>query len=379
MRSTRVDRDKPWEFDTVDDRVDDLGAIIVTLNSAVYVEKNMPDEIRGRVAAKQIDTLAKRLRAIPPSRLRSAIRVALIHHHPILIPDLVEPGRDYDAVHNSAQLLTVLRKFGFHLLLHGHKHNPHVFTEDSVSAYRKGEPHPILIVAGGSVGSDELPPRSGNCYNRIVVKWNPAADQTRVCVTTRGLRVVDDDEHDLLPWDWTWQTMRVDDRQFIGGEVLPNGRAEQARPFDASVDAPAETERSAEYQRLRFYFPVAAVMPSLQPGQVNEARVWIVRHNPPEAVDVGQPSVALRGPPASGSPSSWWTPTESARATRIRICPAHLGAGLFNHGRSQTGYRLGGQDRPRFPWAGLTRDDRAAGTPLAGPPSRSGSPTMPAA
>lgn len=289
LRSANVAREKPWEFDAVDDRIDDLGAIIVTINSAVYVEKGKPDQDRGRVDRKQIDVLAERLEAIDPARIKSAIRVALIHHHPVLIPDLVEPGRGYDAIHNSAPLLTTLRKFGFHVLLHGHKHNPHVFTEDAVSAYRKGEPHPILIVAGGSIGSTELPtrPRCDNCYNRIVVKWNPDAEQTRILVKTRGLKVVDDDGGDLLPWRWTWHTLRIDDRQFIGGDGVPTARADDARRFDVDLDAAAEKERSAEYRRLRFHFPVAAVMPSLEPGQVNEARVWIVRHQPPRGVDAG--------------------------------------------------------------------------------------------
>jgi predicted phosphodiesterase len=289
LRATAVDRDSPWELDAVDDRLDDLGAIIVTVNSAVHVEKGKPDQDRGRVDTRQIDVMAKRLEAIDPDRLKSAIRVALIHHHPVLIPDLVEAGRGYDAVHNSAPLLTTLRRFGFHLVLHGHKHNPHVFTEDAISAYRRGEQRPILVVAGGSVASRELPkhPRCGNCYNQIVVKWNPGADQSRIVVKTRGLTVEDDDGGDLLVFNWRWHTLRTDDRQFIGGAEVPSPQVETSREFDSKHDAGAEAERSAEYQRLRFSFPVAAFMPSLVPEQVNEVRLWIVRHPLPVGVEVG--------------------------------------------------------------------------------------------
>jgi 3',5'-cyclic AMP phosphodiesterase CpdA len=188
LRDTRVDPEKPWDCDAVEDRVDDLGAIVVTINSAVYVQRGEPDEDRGRVDLGQVQVIQEKLEAIDPQRRDSAIRIALIHHHPVLIPDLVEPGRGYDAVHNSAPLLTTLRKFGFHVLLHGHKHNPHVFTEDAVSAYRTGERRPVLIAAGGSVGNTDLPPspHSCNCYNRVVVKWNADANQTRIQVTTRG-------------------------------------------------------------------------------------------------------------------------------------------------------------------------------------------------
>ncbi len=49
----------------------------------------------------------------------------------------MEPEGGYDAVHNSGKLLTILRRHGFHVILHGHKHDPYVFTEDSRSAFRK--------------------------------------------------------------------------------------------------------------------------------------------------------------------------------------------------------------------------------------------------
>jgi hypothetical protein len=56
--------------------------------------------------------MQERLEAIDPERLKSAIRIALIHHHPVLIPDLVEAGRGYDAVHHSAALLTTFASSG---------------------------------------------------------------------------------------------------------------------------------------------------------------------------------------------------------------------------------------------------------------------------
>ncbi|MEZ5952199.1 MAG: hypothetical protein R3C12_24015 [Planctomycetaceae bacterium] len=57
--------------------------------------------------------------------------LALIHHHPVLIPALVEADRNYDAVLRSGHLLNLLNKYGFHLVLHGHKHWPCTFTVDN--------------------------------------------------------------------------------------------------------------------------------------------------------------------------------------------------------------------------------------------------------
>ena len=291
LRNTSVDRDRPWDLEAVEDRLDDLGAIVATLNSAAYVQKGTEDAVRGRLDNTQIERLKRDLETIESDRLESAIRIAIIHHHPVLIPDLVEADHNYDAIHNSANLLTVLREFGFHLLLHGHKHNPHVFTEDSLPAYPKGDRHPILIVAGGSVGSTELPERCGNCYNRIDVKWNPNAEQTRIRVRTRGLRIFDENDKKLMPGEWEWCDVRVDDRQFIEGEEIPVAVGGKAHDFDETADGDADARRSREYRRVNFYFPVAAVMPSLQFGQVNEVRLWMVRHELREPIDRG-PSLA---------------------------------------------------------------------------------------
>ena len=293
LRNTNVDRERPWDLDAVEDRLDDLGAIVATLNSAAYVQKDTDDAVRGRLDVTQIERLKRNLQAIPADRLESAIRIAIIHHHPVLIPDLVESDHNYDAIHNSANLLTVLREFGFHLLLHGHKHNPHVFTEDSVPAFPKGDRHPILIVAGGSVASTELPDRCDNCYNRIDIKWNPDAEQTRIRVRTRGLRIFDENDKRLMPGEWGWRDVRVDDRQFIEGEEIPGAVGGQAHDFDPGTDEDADTRRSKEYRRVNFYFPVAAVMPSLEPGQVNEARLWMVRHGLPGPIDRGPALVSV--------------------------------------------------------------------------------------
>jgi len=131
---TKVNCDDPWSLVRLHDRIDDLGAVILSLNSAIYVEKGKLDQDRGNLDVKQLQIAENALSNLEPQGLKSAIRIALIHHHPVLIPPLAEPGRGYDAVHNSGKLLTILRKYGFHLILHGHKHNPFTFTDDTQSA-----------------------------------------------------------------------------------------------------------------------------------------------------------------------------------------------------------------------------------------------------
>lgn len=206
----------------------------------------------------------------------------------MLIPALVEPGRGYDAVENSALLLNILRRYGFHLVLHGHKHNPYVFSEDSRSAWSDVS-QPIVIAAGGSVGSSGLPyenyQHATNCYNRIVIKWHPAAGEARIQVLTRGLEIFNDDRTKALPRNWRWKTLREDDRTF-GDNTCPMAVNNNYRQFDAGLSAEEQVRRN-EYARLRGNQAVAEVQCSLLPGQAYEARVWIVPHNERELpVDV---------------------------------------------------------------------------------------------
>ena len=222
LYGTTYKREEPWSFAEVYDFSNDLGLIVLTLNSCIEVEKDTPDERRGQLDFRQLDKIKKLLDSIPKASLESAIRIALIHHHPVLIPALVKGDRGYDAVLRSDRLLSILHQFGFHLLLHGHKHYPATFLERVNSAFLDIDDQPIMIVAGGSAGSTELPehPRKTNCYNRITVKWHSDAGQARIRVLTRGLKLYDGD-HESLPTEWRWSQLKAEDRSFYKGQPIP--------------------------------------------------------------------------------------------------------------------------------------------------------------
>src|SRR5262249_17345953 len=93
------------------------GTIVAAINSAGFVDKKKPDQNRGRISDGGIRDLDDQLKSLPEKD--NSLRIALVHHHPILIPDLVEAGRGYDAIVDGGDLLKVLRRHGFHLILHG--------------------------------------------------------------------------------------------------------------------------------------------------------------------------------------------------------------------------------------------------------------------
>lgn len=252
----------------------DRGLVVVEINSAYYVQKGTADAQRGCVDMRAIKRIRAGLAAIPADKRKRMIRIAILHHHPILVPALVEPGRGYDAVVNSHHLLQLLRDFGFHLVLHGHKHYPHIFSYDTDSPW--GEPSaPMLVVAGGSSASRELPAgRRCNTYNLISVKWHPDAGQARVRFLTRGL-ISEDGSGELAPDLWKWTTLREVDRRLYPSCQLPEPVKISRKP---GIDRAAETKRSEVYAATRGNMVVSEVLPSLLPGQAYEVRAWIVPH-----------------------------------------------------------------------------------------------------
>jgi hypothetical protein len=241
------------------------------------VQKGTPEEVRGQVDDESLFKLKTELKKIDTTRLRDAVRVAIMHHHPIVLPALAEPKRGYDAIVNADALLALLQEFEFHVIFHGHKHYPHTFSYDARCAWTKATVWPIHVIAGGSAGSSEIPardPASTNTYNYVTLKWDPVTRLSRIRIVTRGLVTHDADGRRLLPAEWHFQTLRVDDR--VSGAHMPDGNV----PYHKSTFVPDghEDRRKAAYAELRWNMPVVEVMPSLIPGQAYEARVWIVPH-----------------------------------------------------------------------------------------------------
>lgn len=269
------------------------GLIIAEINSSAYVQKNTADERRGQVDDQAVNDLEEQLNEVDPAGLRNSIKVALIHHHPVVLPVLYEADKDYDAVLNSELLFRLLKKCGFHLLLHGHKHNPFTYSYDAVSAWTTDVVQPILVIAGGSAGSTEIPKEQGsrNTYNVISIKWHPGALQGRIHVETRGLVWQHDDGTKLPAPQWRWKTLRTDDRLFLmqGGSTRERGAGGSTRQR-TPADAVYDDLRSGEILRLRRNYTAIEVFPSLNPDQGYEALVWIEAqahddYRPPDRVE----------------------------------------------------------------------------------------------
>ncbi len=268
--------------------------LVAEINSCRFVEKDTKDVHRGRISPVAIAELERQIKKLDPNVVDSCIKIASVHHHPILIPDLAEPKRNYDAIIEAASLLRALRRHGFHLLLHGHKHTPFTFTEDSLSARQKNRhAYPLMVACGGSASSSALLQQFPfNCYNRILFKWLPDAQQYRCQVETRILVNKDDNDEDLVATNWTWRELSRDDRSFRKVVPVAESDAGKWRKFNINVDD--DSARKGEYALSRDILPVVAVRPSLTPGQAHEAVVELRRHSPRDRPPPPTPPIPIQ-------------------------------------------------------------------------------------
>ena len=276
-----LDPSRPSDLSTI---VAGDGLVVAQLNSCAYIRKDDKSEVnRGHIDTEALIRLDEQLVQLSEQARDGAVKIALIHHHPVVLPMLVDAGKGYDGVVNANPLLTLLAKHRFHAVLHGHKHAPHTFSYDAVCAWTSVPVQPMMVIAGGSAGMgdpSEMPEGPGvtNTYNIIDIKWHPRSYQARVHVETRGLvRHDKKDGTELLPHRWHWQTLRIDDR--LISTTRPWKPQTQGnltlRARSDTEDKAFDDQRSKTIDATRRNYLAIEVMPSLRVGQGYEARVWI--------------------------------------------------------------------------------------------------------
>lgn len=106
----------------------------------------------GSVSPATLEAIEDTLAARSGSRLK----VALVHHHPHLHEGLgLGAG---DVMHGGQELIDLLTHYGFHLIIHGHKHHPKL-------SYAQGGSGSPVVFAAGSLCSTLYPQLSTNTRN----------------------------------------------------------------------------------------------------------------------------------------------------------------------------------------------------------------------
>ena len=213
--------------------------IVVELNSCTDLKER---EIEGRtttvggvIIGEMISTLKTELNKLKKKLgnddFNQHIKIALLHHHAILLPLFLEKSKDEKSIIDettirSGDLLTILTEYGFHLILHGHKHYPLQYVHDPNSSWcPENVDKPILIVSGGCCGLDKTlrddDPTARNTYNVIDVE-RTGDSEIKITVKTRGLNTFRKNrahqhqrEPDRKRWEWKDVKYRSFHFQFI--------------------------------------------------------------------------------------------------------------------------------------------------------------------
>ncbi|MCL2291421.1 MAG: metallophosphoesterase [Bacteroidetes bacterium] len=194
--------------------------IIAEINSCSFVEED-PEGLRGRVEDEALSKLERELGILKSSSefdFDDYVKIALLHHQIVLLPSFIKKRRGTtthdeivnDTIVNDADLIKILNNNNFHLILHGHKHHPCQYVYDPNSYWGKNSMKtPMLIIAGGSCGSKELPEydeRPCNTFNILQMHWK-VKEQITIKLTIKGLLVHDNDGVKLLYNKWNWKTI----------------------------------------------------------------------------------------------------------------------------------------------------------------------------
>jgi predicted phosphodiesterase len=117
----------------------------------------------GYVRRIAVDLRVKRDKIRDPTQLKifdNSFRIAVLHHH--VSPFAPSEVKEFEDLVDASFLKSTLLEQGFHMILHGHKHQPRVTRESVID--KKGE-RSIVIVAAGSLGDWQ----SGSSFNIITV------------------------------------------------------------------------------------------------------------------------------------------------------------------------------------------------------------------
>jgi 3',5'-cyclic AMP phosphodiesterase CpdA len=152
---------------------DDQRAWLAEIKGAFAKNK----KVRGRPARDELDTFVRSLSlhdgaAIGSGQLRvmsrnleslkkqhgeafkRAFKVAVLHHHICTITTAAIEMKTFELIVDAAVLKRALVEFGFELVLHGHKHVPHLTRDDSAQepAHFTSDSRTLYVLCGGTVG-----------------------------------------------------------------------------------------------------------------------------------------------------------------------------------------------------------------------------------
>ncbi len=154
-----------WKFDDL---------VVVGCNSSWHDNGNSRIH-HGLVKEDSLSWLDRELTKI--DSLNQKIKVFLVHHHPIQYSNHIPDQSDHSIMTNAGNLLDLLNKYKFDMLLHGHKHVPHFRGEVVNSGF------PLIILGAGSFSCQLDYSYSGHASNLFHLLEVDGRDEKTNCIS----------------------------------------------------------------------------------------------------------------------------------------------------------------------------------------------------
>jgi predicted phosphodiesterase len=86
--------------------------------------------------AEQISNCLDLFKPEPETEIK--YKIAVLHHHPIQHTDITNFDKNQDLLNKGDRFITILNKYDFQIIIHGHKHQPRVTEQNSMTIFASG-------------------------------------------------------------------------------------------------------------------------------------------------------------------------------------------------------------------------------------------------
>jgi 3',5'-cyclic AMP phosphodiesterase CpdA len=136
--------------------------------------KSAVPKAEGEIGINQLKWVARKLSDLQMhlgSSLDDFVKIAVMHHHPVGIVGQDPAREQFMQLLDAEDILQILDKYGFNLLLHGHKHVPRMTTR------LRADSGSLTIIGAGTATCPYLEEQGGSGNNFNLISILPAENQ----------------------------------------------------------------------------------------------------------------------------------------------------------------------------------------------------------
>ena len=120
------------------------------INTLIAEINRLREVDAARVSPEEIylfQDIMGEIRKAAPEALQQATKIVVLHHH--IAPIYTEEVKQFELLLNAGQFKKAIVSEDFSLVLHGHKHWPHIFADTTVTG---SSGRGLCVISGGTVG-----------------------------------------------------------------------------------------------------------------------------------------------------------------------------------------------------------------------------------